>query len=76
VGYQWMPQRSLTCIGTKHVEINGGFSYGEGNGVSRDIVDDGVWRFLGPCDGAGKREKVLECERKRVFEIWKNGVRE
>ncbi|WVZ14418.1 hypothetical protein V8G54_011984 [Vigna mungo] len=76
VGYQRMEQRSLTGIGTKHVKISGGFSYDEGNGIARDIVDDGVWRFKGPCDGASKREKVLECERKRELEIGKNGVKE
>jgi len=77
VGYQRMALRSLTGVGTKRGEIiSGGLSYSEGNSIARDVVDDGVGRVLGPSDGASKREEVLECEGKRVFEIGKNGVKE
>ncbi|CAJ1947126.1 unnamed protein product [Sphenostylis stenocarpa] len=63
VGYQRMALRSLTGIGTKHVEIRIGLSYSEGNSIARNIVDDGVGRVKGPSDGASKREELSKNVR-------------
>ena len=58
------------------VEVLVGLGNSEGNSVASEIVDDGLRRVRGPCEGAGEREKVLESEGKRVFERGKKRVKE
>ncbi|KAJ1381969.1 FAD-binding dehydrogenase [Sesbania bispinosa] len=53
-----------------------GFSNGEGDSIARDILDEGFGRVMGPSEVTSKREEVLESERKGVFEIGKNRVKE
>jgi len=42
-------------MGGKMVEVLVGLSNSEGNSVAGEIVDDGLGRVRGPCEGAGER---------------------
>ena len=61
----------------KKVEIRIGFCYDEGYGIAAgDEVDEWFGRVWRPNKFSGEREEVLECERERVFEFWKNWIEE
>ncbi|TKY50153.1 hypothetical protein E2542_SST27608 [Spatholobus suberectus] len=76
VGDQTMSLRCFTEIRAKMVEIFVGVGNGEGDSITRDVVDDGFGRVKGPREGASKGEEVLESEGKRVSESGKKGVKE
>jgi hypothetical protein len=60
VGYEVVSLGSFTKIRTEKVEVSTGFSYSEGNSITRDVVDGGFGGMKRPGDVTSKREEVLE----------------